>query len=133
MALRRLGKGQGRKHNSDRRRHRMVWFASHPCSFVPPRCPLYCGLDLDIMERKKSLMSQREFENRLLARPSRGGLIDKATNIISLLLLLLVFHLCSITSTTGQGLTDTVTCQFTILPSTSSSRHEVYTTSLCVV
>jgi hypothetical protein len=29
----------------------------------------------------------------------------------------------SITSTTGRGLTDTITCQVPILPSTSNSRH----------
>jgi hypothetical protein len=32
-----------------------------------------------------------------------------------------------------QRPTDTVTCQFTILPSTSSSCHKIYTTSLCIV
>jgi hypothetical protein len=33
------------------------------------------------------------------------------------------YYSCSITSTTGRGLTDTVTCQVPNLPATSSSRH----------
>jgi hypothetical protein len=43
--------------------------------------------------------------------------------IITIIIIIIIINSCSITSTTGQGLTDTVTCQIPILPSTSSSDH----------
>jgi hypothetical protein len=41
-------------------------------------------------------------------------------DIIIIIIIIYYFYSCSITSTTGRGLIDTVACQVPILPSTSS-------------